>query len=292
VTGVLWAAASGIGFGLFQSLNARAVRQVEDVYLSTLLQLLVAALVLVGVCLATEDVGQLGDAPSWALVSFAVAGALHFLVGWTLLNLSQNRIGAARTSPLLIMVPLFGIAIAAVTLGELPRAAALAAIAPMVLGAYVVSAPGSGPVARWRDSLFGLGTAFMWALSPVFTVKGLDGLDSPLLGVAIGLLVSVAGYGLALAVRWPRRRHGPVPRSGIALKLAAGVIVALATWGRWESLDLVTVGVVLALNLLSVPVVLLLAPVVSGRHIEHVTVRVWVGAALVVGGSLALIALE
>jgi drug/metabolite transporter (DMT)-like permease len=290
VTGVLWAAASGIGFGLFQSLNARAVREVEDVYLSTLLQLLVAALVLVGVCLATEDIGRLADAPGWALGSFALAGVLHFLVGWTLLNLSQNRIGAARTSPLLTMVPIFGVVIAAVTLGELPRAATLGAIAPMVLGAYVVSAPGSGPVARWQDSLFGLGTAFMWALSPVFTVKGLEGLDSPLLGVALGLLVSVAGYGLALAVSRPSRRR--LPRSGLVLKLAAGVVVALATWGRWESLDLATVGVVLALNLLSVPVVLLLAPVVSGRHIEDVTVRVWVGAALVVGGSLALIALE
>jgi len=290
VTGILWAAASGIGFGLFQSLNARAVREVEDVYLSTLLQLLVAALVLVGVCLATEDLGQLADAPGWALASFAIAGVLHFLVGWTLLNLSQDRIGAARTSPLLIMVPIFGVVIAAVTLGELPRAAALAAIAPMVLGAWVVSAPGSGPVARWQDSLFGLGTAFMWALSPVFTVKGLEGLDSPVLGVAIGLLVSVAGCGLALAITRPRRRRPQ--RRGMALKLAAGVLVALATWGRWESLDLVTVGVVLALNLLSVPVVLLLAPVVSGRHVEHVTVRVWVGAGLVVGGSLALIVLE
>jgi drug/metabolite transporter (DMT)-like permease len=289
VTGVLWAAASGIGFGLFQSLNARAVREVEDVYLSTFLQLLVAALVLVGVCLATEDVGRLADAPTWALASFALAGALHFLLGWTLLNLSQERIGAARTSPLLTMVPVFGIVVAVVALGELPEPAVLAAIAPMVLGAYVVAAPGSGLAVRGRNSLFGLATAFLWALSPIFTLKGLDGLDSPLLGVAIGLIVSVAGYGLVLGPRWSHRRG--LARSGLTLKLVAGVIVALATWGRWEALDLTTVGAVLALNLLAVPVVLLLAPVIAGRHIERVTTRVWVGATLVVGGSLVLIAL-
>jgi drug/metabolite transporter (DMT)-like permease len=291
VTGVLWAAASGIGFGLFQSLNAQAVREVDDVYVSTFLQLLVAALVLVGVCLVTEDVGRLAHAPAWALASFALAGGLHFLVGWTLLNMSQARIGAARSSPLLTMTPMFGVAIAAVTLGELPGAAALGAIALMVLGAYVLSAPGSGLAVRWQDSLFGLGTAFMWALSPIFTLEGLDGLDSPLLGVAVGLTVSVAGYGIVLSARRPDRPGGRLPRSGIALKLTAGVIVALATWGRWESLDLTTVGVVLALNLLAVPVVLLLAPIIVGRHIEQVTARVWVGALLVVGGSLVLIAL-
>jgi hypothetical protein len=39
-----------------------------------------------------------------------------------------------------------------------------------------------------------------------------------------------------------------------------------------------------------VPIVLFLAPVLSGRHLEQVTARVWAGAALVVCGSLALIA--
>jgi hypothetical protein len=42
----LWAAASGIGFGLFQGLNRRAVRDIGDPYASTFLQLAVAAAVL------------------------------------------------------------------------------------------------------------------------------------------------------------------------------------------------------------------------------------------------------
>ena len=32
VSGVIWAAASGLGFGLFQALNVRAVRQLDDIY--------------------------------------------------------------------------------------------------------------------------------------------------------------------------------------------------------------------------------------------------------------------
>ena len=45
----------------------------------------------------------------------------------------------------------------------------------------------------------------------------------------------------------------------------------------------------LALNLLSIPVVLFASPLVAGRAAEHVTGRVWAGAALVVSGSLLLI---
>jgi hypothetical protein len=46
---------------------------------------------------------------------------------------------------------------------------------------------------------------------------------------------------------------------------------------------------VLALNLVCVPVVLLLAPILMGRHVERVNARIWGGAALVVFGTLSLI---
>jgi hypothetical protein len=48
--------------------------------------------------------------------------------------------------------------------------------------------------------------------------------------------------------------------------------------------------VVLALALVSVPIVLFLSPLLVGRHLERVTRRVWLGAGLVVGGALTLIA--
>jgi drug/metabolite transporter (DMT)-like permease len=289
VTGVLWAFASGIGFGLFQTLNGRAVRQVDDPYLSTFFQLAVATVVLVVVCAATEDLGVLGHASAWAFIPFALAGVLHFFGGWTLLNFSQGRIGAARTAPLLTTTPLFAIALAALIRGEVPNGPQFVAIGVMVAGAWLISAPGDLPALRWQDSLFAFGTAFMWALSPVFTLEGLDELDSPLIGVAIGLLVSLLAYGALVAVRL-RRDQVRLSRAGVPLKLLAGLVVALATWGRWEALDLETVGVVLALNLISVPLVLLLAPAFVGGHLERVTRHVWVGSALVVGGSMALIA--
>jgi drug/metabolite transporter (DMT)-like permease len=285
VTGAQWAAASGILFGLFQSVNRRAVRDM-DAYVSTFLQLAVAALVLAAASLTTQDLGRLGEATAWSLVAFALAGLVHFLAGWTFLNLSQKRIGAARTSPLLTLTPVFGLALAALTLGQLPSAVALAAIVPMIAGAYLVSS--SGPAAGIRDARFGLACALMWALSPLLTVEGLDGLPSPLLGVTIGMLAAVIAYGALLAPRG-RLRLRAVRRGALAVKLLAGVLVALATWWRWIALDDADVGVVLALNLVSVPIVLFLAPLLSGRQLEQVSGRVWGGAALVVAGSLALI---
>jgi drug/metabolite transporter, DME family len=293
VTGVLWAAVSGIGFGLFQSVNVRAVRRLDDVYVSTFLQLLIAAALLLGACIAVGDLPLLADASAWALISFGLAGLVHFFLGWTLLNVSQDRIGAARTSPLLTTVPLFGLAIAAVTLGQTPGTAALAGIAVMVAGALVITDPRAEAGLRWQDSLPGVATAFLWALSPVFTVEGLEELDSPLLGVTIGLVFSAVAYALVLAATPGERRSArDLPREGVALKLVSGVLVALAIWGRWEALDLADVGVVLALNLLAVPTVLLLAPVIAGRHLERVDARIWLGAGLVVAGSLILIAAD
>ena len=130
----------------------------------------------------------------------------------------------------------------------------------------------------------------MWAISAVLTVEALDGLPSPLLGVALGLIAAVPAYGAGVVVRRSRQGLGAVARRSLMLKVAAATLLALATWSRLLALDHTDVGVVLALNLVSVPVVLLLAPLVVGGHLERVTARVWAGAGLVVAGVLSLIA--
>ena len=288
MTGAVWAAASGIGFGVFQSLNRRAVAQM-DVEAATFLQLVIATAVLLALAAATGDLSALADAPARSLAYFAAGGLVHFFVGWTLLNASQKRIGAARTSPLISTAPMFGVAVAFVTLGEVPTALAWAGIALITAGAYAVG------VARvegkrtigWRDAAFGLGCACAWAISPVLIRKGLDGFDRPLLGLTLGLAVSVLAYAAALAARGTR---AVVQADALTFKLAAGVFVALSTWGRWAALDGAAVAVVLALSLLSVPVVLVLSPVVMGRHVERVTGWVWGGSTLIVAGSLLLVA--
>ena len=69
-------------------------------------------------------------------------------------------------------------------------------------------------------------------------------------------------------------------------------MVAIATWFRLLALDETDVAIVLAVQLTNVPVTLVLAPILVGRHLERVDVRVWLGALLLISGVLALIALD
>ena len=290
MTGPLLAGAAGLGFGVFQTLNRRAVAGIADAYLATFLQLVVALVVLVIASVSTEDVRDLLDATAASIAWFGAAGFVHFSVGWTLLNMSQMRIGAARTSPLISTNPVFGAVIAAATLRELPHVLTWVGIVVVTLGALVVSVPRAkdGWTANWHNSVWGLGTSLAWAISPIFIKQGLEGLDSPLLGVTLGMVVAVAVYALALPLR-PRTAGPAIRWDALSFKLAAGVFVAVSTWLRWVSLDYSAVGVVLALGLLSVPVVLLLSPMLMGRHVERVGPAVWLGATLVVAGSLLLV---
>lgn len=291
MTGALWAAAAGLGFGAFQAVNRRAVGGLADPYVSTFLQLVVALAVLVALTLGSEDLGVLGEATPLGIGFFVAAGVVHFALGWTLLNMSQMRIGAARSSPLFSTNPLWGVFLAAVWLRELPRAVVWAGVLLITAGALAVSlerVSETGWDVGWRDALPGLGTALAWAISPILVKEGLEGLPSPLLGLTLGMAAAVLLYGAGLAAR-PRRNGWAVSREALWLKLGGGLLVGFSVWARWEALDFATVAVVLALGLLSVPVVLVLSPILMGRAVERVTVAVWGGAALVVGGSLLLV---
>jgi drug/metabolite transporter (DMT)-like permease len=295
VTGPALAAAAGLGFGVFQTLNRRAVGGMSDAYLATFVQLATALGVLIAATLATEDLGLLGDATAVSLVCFSAAGLIHFAVGWTFLNMSQMRIGAARTSPLLATTPVFGAVIAILVLNEVPAAVVWVGVALVTAGALVVSlerVAEEGWGISWRDALPGLATALAWATSPLLIKEGLEGLPSPLLGLTLGMIVALLAYAVVLPLR--PRAPGPAfgSRLSLAFKLLAGLMVGLSVWARWAALDYTSIAVVLALGLLSVPVVLLLSPMLMGRHVERVTVQIWLGAALVVVGGLVLVLLS
>jgi drug/metabolite transporter (DMT)-like permease len=296
MTGAMWAVIAGVGFGLFQSINRRAVRGM-DVYQATLLQLLVSAIVLAAISLATQDLNLLRSAPTGALIDFSLAGLIHFFVGWTFLNASQKRIGASRTSPLIATSPLFAALIAVLTLREFPNLLAWVGILLIIGGVYCIfigsdNAGGgeqAAPPMTWRNVFFGLSAACCWAISPIFTRKGLEGLPSPLLGVTVGLTASVLAYGLALLFQRRLTAIAAIPHDALLFKTAAGILAGVSTWNRWIALDLAPVAVVLALALTSVPVVMFLSPLVTDRNLERVTSRVWLGAAFVGGGVLCLI---
>ncbi len=307
MSGVFWAAAAGLVFGLFQAVNRASLLEL-DVYESTFIQLLASLVVLVAFVVGTGEFRRLVQVPPEAYLYFALSGLIHFFGGWTLLNQSQKLLGAARTSPLLASTPLFGTLLAFVTLGELPGLLPLIGMAAIVGGVTIVhvervrrETAGAGGFVRtdrsekekkrspFLSSIFGLGAAFAWSVSPIFIRQGLRSFDAPLIGVTIGVFAATLVFGLVLLVRRRPVLGHLVGRRALLLKLVAGVLVGLATWSRWYALSLTEVTIVLSLGLLSVPTVMLTARLFAGKELERITLPVVGGAALVVAGALILI---
>lgn len=138
MSGAIWAIFSGLGFGFFQLFNRRAGRRMH-VYQATFLLLLISSFILIVVSGVFEDLSLLADAPSRALANFALAGLVHFFLGWTLLNVSQNRVGAARTGALVGTSPLFGTLLGFFFLREFLSLITLIGVLLVVAGVYLVS---------------------------------------------------------------------------------------------------------------------------------------------------------
>jgi uncharacterized membrane protein len=189
--------------------------------------------------------------------------------------------------------PLFATIVAVLAFGEYISLVSLAGIFMIVAGVYFVSISGKNVARqqsfRWRDSIFGLGVALCFAISPIFIRGGLAIMDSPLLGVTIGMSISALAYGIILMLRRERLYLREVPRASLYYQLGAGFFVGISTWIRWVALTMAPVAVVLALGRLNIPVVILLSIFLVGQQYERVTARVWLGALLVVAGSLIII---
>ena len=148
--------------------------------------------------------------------------------------------------------------------------------------------PASSLSQRLAGIAWGLGTALCFAVSPVFIRLGLEGLQSPLLGVTVGMVFSTAVYGLLLLVRRNGEAGAPIARRTLVFQVIAGLLVGLSTWARWFALDLAPVGVVLGLGRLNVPVVILISPWLIGGQLEKVTWKIWLGAGFILAGSVIL----
>lgn len=300
--GEILAGLAGVGFGVFQSINRRAAFGI-DVQRATFTVLLVSAIFLGFVSVLSEDLDLLWNAPFSSWLLFIIAGLIHFFLGWTLLNISQRSIGAARTGALVGTAPLFATVIAAIMLGEWLKPLAVIGIVVVVIGVYFTTPkennnrtvphppnPGSSTPTGIRSGFYGLATALCWAISPVFVRQALKDLPSPLLGVEIGMIACALSYGILLFVQREKRGDRPAPsREALILLTFGGIISAAAIWGRWAAIDLTSVAIVTTLSLFSVVVVMLLSPIIIGRKYENITPQAILGAVMIVGGSVILV---
>jgi uncharacterized membrane protein len=137
-------------------------------------------------------------------------------------------------------------------------------------------------------SIFGLITALTWALSPIFIKKGLEDLDSPILGVTIGMVASTLAYGILMLLRRNHISRSPITGDLWLNQIVAGVLTGLGTLFRWIALDLAPVAVVVTLGRFNMIVVIIISAFMTGKYAEKMTWRVWLGAALVIAGAVIL----
>ncbi len=67
--------------------------------------------------------------------------------------------------------------------------------------------------------------------------------------------------------------------------MLAGLSIAVAIGTQWRSFDLIEIAVATSILQISVPIVVVTAPIIVGTEFERITLPLAVGTVLVVGGS-------
>jgi drug/metabolite transporter (DMT)-like permease len=284
-----WALLAAVGFGITQIINRKANQRL-DAFRTAFLMLVAVELVLVVRAAVTGELVQLGRAPLWAAAVFAATTLLHFGAGWTLLAASQQRVGVARTGALVSTAPLLGAVMAALFLDEPLTPAIVLGVLLVVMGVAVLSLSTATETEsrRWTKPWFGLAVGLIWGSTPSLIRLGLSGFDAPVLGLTIGLGMSLVIQGLVLTVAGAWRRS-PIARQTYLWMAAGGVTGAVGITAQWISFDETTIAVAISLQQLAVLVVLALVPLTFREPIEQITGPLVAGVGAVLAGTLLVV---
>ncbi len=285
--GVVWALVSALGFGLTQMMNRKS-NLLTDAFRTAFGLLLGVEAVLIVRLLFTGDFRLLADAPLKSLAFFAGSASIHYVAGWTLLALSQQKIGVARTGALVSAAPIVAVLLAVPVLGEALSLLTFLGVLASVAGVTLISlskGPGDAPsTTPW----FALAVASLWGGSPMLIRKGLEGFDEPLIGLTVGLGVALILHatGLTVAGTWKRP---PMPRAAYRWMMLGGLTGAVGIGAQWVSFGLTTVAISFTVQQLATLVIVGLAPVVFDAKFEKLTAPLILGTLAMLGGSAIVV---
>lgn len=282
---------AAVGFAFLQASNRKS-NQLVDAYRTAFGLLVVVEIVLLVRSAAVGTLGLVFDAPASAIVYFCLAAFLHFVGGWTLFGLSQQRIGVARTGALVAAAPIIGAVVAAVGLDEPLTVPIAVGVLLAVAGVALISMSGgsSDDESSWRRPWLALTVATIWGTTPLWIRLGLMKFPHPVEGLTIGLGYSILIYAvlLTLAGAW---RRGRVPSTALRWMAIGGASGAVAVSAQWISYDLTTIAVSITVQQLSVLFVIALVPLMFPETFERMNPRFVSGAVIVVAGA-AVVALS
>jgi drug/metabolite transporter (DMT)-like permease len=287
--GVAWALVAALGFGFTQTFNRKSNLIVGPFRTAFGLLVAVEAFLIVRMFVSGDHL-LLDDAPLLSLAYFAGSAVIHYVAGWTLLALSQQRIGVARTGAVVSAAPLVGTLLAVPVLGETLGVATFGGVILTVAGVAMVAMSrgrdqGTG---RWVVPWFGLAVAACWGSSPMLIRKGLEGIDAPLLGLTVGLafaLVVHAGI-LTATNSWGRGTGSWNARRWMVI---GGISGSIGIGSQWVSFGLTTIAISITVQQLATLVVVALAPVMFDAKFERVNGLLLLGTGAMLGGSALVV---
>jgi drug/metabolite transporter (DMT)-like permease len=299
--GILWGGGSAFAFAFYQIANRRLIHQ-AGVYRTTFLSLLGSVVVGTLFVFLFEAPAVWQRVTGSSILWFALSGLVHFSLGWTMLGIAQRAIGAARVAPLISSSVVVGAVLGAVLLGEPFNLTLICGVLLTVAGIYLISQRGethsSDSPKTLEGILMGLLSGTCFAVSPIFFRWGYAVTPSSYIAAWMGLAAGAIMSGLVWGVT-SRNRPLPdpldmtarlSPRTFWTLQILSGVVVGTAVFARWISLVYLPIVDVNALNLLTIPTVVILAPIVLEEGLEYSGWQLWLGAACTLGGiSLTLI---
>ncbi|TAK02908.1 DMT family transporter [bacterium] len=222
-----------------------------------------------------------------ASVYFLLSGCLQPLLARLLYYIGLTRLGVSRAAPLRGTSPLFALILAVFFLREQPTSAVYAGTALTVASVWIVSSRGKGE-SEWKlfDIVFPLGAAFTGAVSQNLRKAGLLIFPDPYVGAAIATTTSLVIFAISLLAMGKIRLIRP-QRESLPFFGSAAFVSATAQILNFTALSMGEVSAMVPL-LDTTPLFTVLFSAIFLRDLEKVTLRIILGAFLMMGGVIII----
>lgn len=197
-------------------------------------------------------------------------------------------LGVSVTDPLRATTPLFGAFFAILLLGERMTLPILAATVLIVVGVVSLSHhPGSLKKVRSHYIFYPLFASLLAGFSQILRKYGLGFIPYPALVAAVAATTSLTVSSGTVWIRSRRRKILVFDRKCVPFYLAAGLAASLSMLSIYSALDLGLVVVVVPISSTG-PLFALALSAIFLRDVERVTLRILLGALLIIAGVLII----
>jgi drug/metabolite transporter (DMT)-like permease len=218
---------------------------------------------------------------------FIAAGIFAPAIGQTLGYIGIERIGVARSTPIVNSAPIFSSSFAVLFLGEVWTAQNILGTLSVIIGVIIFSS-GKSSAGEWRriDILYPLLGAVAFGISTTLRKSGLSVLPIPLLGAAV--TVGTAFIIILIVIRWHGGWRALKFNSASTRWLFSAAVNTGAILSVFSALNLgkvVRVEPLIASN----PLLTILWVGIFLRQIERISARIVLGAVFTVMGTTLVV---